>query len=91
MTKSIEKSSSNVAFRLIFDRMSAACLDALDVEELICPEFLVCVPWLLSFGVHIRTIEKSTSIENSAWESANIRVHTILYTVSMTKSIGGQH
>ena len=88
MTKAIKKGSSNVAFRLVFDRMSAVCFDTLDVEELIRPEFLVCVPWLLSFCLHIWAIEKSTSIENAAWESADIRVHTILYAVSMTKLIG---
>lgn len=85
MNKSIEKGCSNVAFRLIFDRMSTACFDTLDVEKLIRPEFLVCVPWLLSFGLHIWAIKKSTSIENAAWEPANIRVHTILYTVSTMK------
>jgi hypothetical protein len=45
---------------------------------------------LLGFGLHIWAIEKSTSIENPAWELANIRVHTILYTVSMMKSTKGQ-
>ena len=83
MNKSIEKGCSNVAFRLVFDRMSTACFDTLDVEKLIRPKFLVCVPRLLCFDLHIWAVKKSTSIENAAWEPANIRVHTILYTVSM--------
>lgn len=79
MSEAIEEFHCNLTFSRIFDRAAIGFLNPpRDVEEFVGSKFFMSVPGLFCFVRHGWSVNKFVVIKHPAWETTNIRMHTIL-------------